>query len=126
MWSITAGADGSAPRPDARVLRAGELWRVGAAMAALARHDRAVALARPRRRPVHVAVLHLDEVPLVVAEAVAERLGDRDGAMPAARAADRDEQVRLPLADVLRQQVVQQRHDAVVELGQPPVARDVV
>ena len=53
-------------------------------------------------------------------------LGDRDRPVAAAGAADRDDQVRLALGDVLRQQVLEQRQHVVVELLQPAVAADVV
>ena len=53
-------------------------------------------------------------------------LGDRHRAVAPARAADRDHQVRLALGHVLRQQEVQQREQALVELLQTPVAVDVV
>src|SRR3954451_9467839 len=76
--------------------------------------------------PVDVAVLDLDEVLLAVAEGGREVLGDRDRAVAAAGAADRDDEMRLALVDVLRQQVLEQRHHVVVELLQPAVAADVV
>src|SRR3954447_2786481 len=58
------------------------------------------------RHAVHVAVLNLHEVVRHVAEARGEVLGDRDGAVAAARAADRDHQMRLALGHVLRKQIV--------------------
>ena len=72
---------------------------------------------------VDVAVLDLDEVAAVRAEVRAQVLGDDDGAVAAARAADRDDEVRLPLGHVLREQVLQQRQRALVELGEATVAR---
>src|SRR5215207_7498170 len=78
-----------------------------------------------RRRAVHVAVLHLDEVAPVLAEVGGVVLRDHDRAVAAARAADRDDEVRLALGDVLRQQVLEQRQHAVLEVLQPPVAPDV-
>src|SRR3712207_862074 len=42
----------------------------------------------PRRRPLDVAVLDVDDVALVAPVAAREVLGDGDGAVPAARAAD--------------------------------------
>src|SRR5215217_3791461 len=77
------------------------------------------------RQPVHVAVLNLHEVVGHVPEVGGEVLGDRDRAMAAAGAPDRDHQMRLALRDVLGQEVVEQRHDAVVELVQAPVTADV-
>src|SRR3954454_21008674 len=90
---------------------------------------RAVRLAgglRARRRPIDVPVLDLDEVAIVGTEMRREVLGDRDRAVAPAGAADRHHEVRLALGDVLRQQVLEQRHDAVVELLQAAVAGDVV
>src|SRR5215213_9956997 len=55
------------------------------------------------RQPVHVAVLNLHDVVGHVAEARGEVLGDRDGAVAAARAPDRDHQMRLALGHVLRE-----------------------
>src|SRR4051812_47258089 len=77
------------------------------------------------RHAVHVGVLNLHEVVRHVAEARGEVLGDRDGAVAAARAADRDHQMRLALGHVLREQIVEQRLDPLVELLQAPVAGDV-
>ena len=62
----------------------------------------------------------------LVAVARGEVLGDRDRAVAPAGAADRDHQVRLALGDVLRQQEVEQRVQALVELLQAPVAADVL
>ena len=64
----------------------------------------------------------------VLARAVARRevLDDRDGAVAPAGAADRDQQVRLALGDVLGEEVVQQRLEQRVELRQPAVAVDEV
>ena len=56
---------------------------------------------RAHGRAVGVAVLDLDDEVLAVAEALREVLGDRDGAVAAAGAADRDDQVRLALRLVL-------------------------
>ena len=55
-----------------------------------------------------------------------EVLGDRDRAVAAAGAADRDHEVGLALGHVLRQQVLQQRQHALVELLQAAVAPDVL
>src|SRR3954451_6155997 len=80
----------------------------------------------PRGGAVHVAVLDLDEVPVVGAEVGREVLGDHDGAMAAARAPDRHDEVGLALCHVLREQVLEQRDHAVVELLQAAVAPDVL
>jgi hypothetical protein len=53
-------------------------------------------------------------------------LRDRHGAVLAARAPDRDHEVRLALGLVARQEVVQQRLEVVVELLQVAVAPDVL
>src|SRR5215210_2008998 len=75
---------------------------------------------------VHVAVLDLDEEVRAIAELRGQVLGDRDRAVAPAGAADRHHEMRLALVDVLRQQVLEQRHHALVELDQPAVAADVV
>src|SRR4051812_32025454 len=79
-----------------------------------------------RGRAVDVAVLDLDEVAVVGAEVGRQILGDHHGAMPPAGAPDRHHEMRLALADVLREQVLEQRDDAVVELLQAAVACDVL
>src|SRR6476646_7353705 len=94
---------------------------------------------RPRARPSlgergdlrtvgagDVAVADLDERVLALAPAPGQVLGDGDGAMAPAGAADGDRQVRRALADVLRQQEVQQRFEVLVERAQLAVAADVV
>src|SRR5687767_4752703 len=77
-------------------------------------------------RALDVAVLDLDEEAAVVAEAGGEVLDDRDRAMAPAGAPDGDDEVRLALGHVLRQQVLQQRQDAPVELLEAAVAPDVL
>src|SRR4051794_27454992 len=67
------------------------------------------------RELVDVAVGDLDEVVAALGVELVEVLGDDDRAVPAARAADGDVEVGLPLLDVARQQVVQQRDEALVE-----------
>src|SRR5215213_2239326 len=69
---------------------------------------------RPRRGAVDVAVLDLDEVAIVGAEVRGQVLRDHDRPVAPAGASDRHDEVRLALADVLRQQVLEQRDDAVV------------
>src|SRR5215210_6225691 len=81
---------------------------------------------RPRRGAIDVAVLDLDEVAIVGSEVRCEVLRDDDRSVAAARAPDRHDQVGPALADVLRQQVVEQRDRAAVELVEPAVAGDVV
>src|SRR3954471_8227907 len=76
-------------------------------------------------RAIGVAMHDLDEDVVARGVPLAEVLGDRDRAVPAAGAADRDREVRLAFGDVLRQQEVEQRDDALVELGEAPVALDV-
>src|SRR3954453_5183601 len=80
----------------------------------------------PCGRAVHVAVLDLDEVPVVGAEVGREVLRDHHGTVAAARAPDRDHEVRPALPDVLREQVLQQRDGVVVELLEATVMPDVV
>src|SRR4051794_39162829 len=80
----------------------------------------------PRRCAIHVPVLDLDEVAIVAPELRCEVLGDHHRAVAAAGAADGDHEVRLALEHVLREQVLEQGHDPVVELVQAAVARDVV
>src|SRR3954468_13864592 len=79
-----------------------------------------------QRQPVHVPVRDLDEQPGAFAEEGGQGLGDGRRAVPAAGAADRDHQVRLALGDVLGQQELEQRDHVRVELGEAPVAADVV
>src|SRR5919202_2186602 len=69
-----------------------------------------------RRHPVNVAVRDLDEVLVAIAEVRREPLGDHHRAVAAARAADRDHEVRLALGYVLGEQVVEQRQHVRVEL----------
>src|SRR5215218_7716894 len=80
----------------------------------------------PVGRLVDVAVDHLDQE--VASRFVCPRqmLGYHDRAMPAAGAADSDGQVRLALLLVGRQQVVEQRGEAVVEVADPVRVLDVV
>src|SRR4029079_11881164 len=82
--------------------------------------------AAAHRNPVDIPVLDLDEVLAAAPERRRQVLGDRDRAVPAAGAADRDHEVRLPFGHVLREQVLEQRQHVVVELLQPAVATDVV
>src|SRR5438105_15790968 len=77
------------------------------------------------RALVDVAVRDRDLDALVAAVALREVLGDRDRPVAPARAADRDHEVRLALGDVLRQQEVEQREQALVQLAEAPVAGDV-
>src|SRR5918992_3593243 len=79
-----------------------------------------------QRQPVDVPVLDLDEVLVAVAERRGQVLGDGHRAVAAARAADGDHEVGLALGDVLRQQIIEQRHHVVVELLEAAVAADVV
>src|SRR5215211_6218167 len=88
--------------------------------------DRRSYLLGPCRSAIDVAVLDLDEVAAVVAEVRGEVLRDHDRAVASAGAADRDDEVRLALGDVLREEILQQRQHAVVELLEPPVAPDVL
>ena len=64
-----------------------------------------------------VPVGDLDPEVVVRPVAVGEVLGDGDGAVPPAGAAERDGQVRLALRLVLGEQEVQQRDEPVVELA---------
>src|SRR4051794_13349890 len=77
------------------------------------------------RQAVDVAVLNLHEVVRQVAEAGGGGPPDRARRGAPAGTADRDQQMRLALGHVLRQQVVEQRNEALVELLEAPVARDV-
>src|SRR5215217_6525969 len=56
-------------------------------------------------RAVHVAVLNLHQQARVVAEVRAQILGDHDRPVAPAGAADGDHEMRLPLGDVLGQEV---------------------
>src|SRR4051794_13297145 len=81
---------------------------------------------RPARRLVDVAVHDVDHVAVAIGVHLCQMLGDHDRAVPPAGAADPDRQVRLPLAHVRRQQVVEQRDQAVVEVVQAVRVLDVV
>src|SRR4051812_546791 len=83
-------------------------------------------LSGARGRAVHVAVLDLDEVAVVGAEVGGQMLGDDDGAVAAARAPDRDDEVGPALPHVLREQVLEQRDHPAVELLEAAIARDVL
>src|SRR6201996_6897875 len=82
------------------------------------------ARSRAARALVDVAMRDGDVEIVLVAVALGEVLGDRDRAVPPAGAADRDDEMRLALGDVLRQQEVEQRVQAHVEVVEPAVARD--
>src|SRR6202022_3458712 len=75
-------------------------------------------------RAVHVAVNDLYEVVPGFAIPAHEMLGDRNRTVTAARAPDRDHQVSLSLREVLRQQVVEQRKQPLVERVELPIAVD--
>src|SRR5438876_6969608 len=78
------------------------------------------------RRFIHVAVGNRHVEVLVAAVALSEMLGDGDRAMATAGAADGDDEVRLALGHVLREQEVEQLVQALVERGEAAVPRDVV
>src|ERR1700727_187106 len=78
------------------------------------------------RALVDVAMRDSDVEPVPVAVAIGEVLGDRYRAVAATSAADRDDEMRLALGDVLRQQEVEQRVQAHVEVVEPAVASDVL
>src|SRR5215212_4277507 len=77
-------------------------------------------------RLLYVAVDHVDEE--VTARGVYPRqmLGNHHRAVPAAGAADADREVGLALLLVLGQQVVEQRREVVVEVGDSLRALDVL
>src|SRR5436190_18867332 len=65
---------------------------------------------------VHVAVHHVDEQVIALAVYVGEVLRDDHGAVPSTGTADANREVGLAFSGVRRQQVVEQRHEPVVEL----------
>src|SRR5215211_6923921 len=71
----------------------------------------------PPRGLLDIAVDHVDEQVRAAREVTGQVLAHHDRAVAAARAADADCQVRLALLLVGRQQVVEQRHQASVEVG---------
>src|SRR4051794_7305573 len=71
---------------------------------------------RPAGQPVDVAMRALDEVLVAIAERGGGVLGDRDGAVAPAGAADRHHQVRLALCYELREQELQQGDHVAVEV----------
>src|SRR4051812_13096917 len=69
----------------------------------------------PTRRLIHVAVHHVDHVAVAIGVHLREVLGDHHRTVSPAGAPDPDRQMRLALAHVRGQQVVEQRDQAVVE-----------
>jgi hypothetical protein len=65
-----------------------------------------------------------DQVLAPTSVALGQMLGNRHGAVTASRAADPEDQVRLALHEVLRQQVVEQPVQALVERVEFAVAVD--
>ncbi len=93
-------------------LRSGAPSPGAAERQAISRAGLSAAASGAARALVDVAVGDGDVELVVLAIALGEVLGDRDRAVAAAGAADRDHQVRLALGDVLRQQEVEQRVQA--------------
>src|SRR5438067_6991820 len=81
---------------------------------------------RPPRRLVDVAVNDVDHVLAALGVLARQALADHNRAVPPTRASDPDGEVRLALALIRRQQVVEQRDHVVVEVGDPVGALDVV
>src|SRR3954453_21411951 len=114
--------------PGLQQVKAERTLTAGRALGPTARSGGAVAVAPLGLRDV--AVGDLDEHVVALAPAAREGLGDghragAPGAGAPAGAADGDREVRLALGDVLGQQVVQERLEALVERLELPVAPDV-
>src|SRR4051812_42454052 len=75
---------------------------------------------------IHVSVHDLHHVVPALRVLAREALGDHHGAVAAAGAADADRQVRLALAQVVRQEVIEQRQQPLEELADAVRALDVV
>src|ERR1019366_9260919 len=74
------------------------------------------ATARSGSRLIEIAVHDLGRIPLALQRA-ANRLGQRHGAVPPARATERDRQKTFALPDIVRDQISQKTFDAAQELS---------
>src|SRR6476646_8742772 len=80
----------------------------------------------PTSRTLELPVEHRDRPVVLFAEPARQLLGERDRAVVAAGAAERDREPRLALADVGRQREVEELMEVLEELAGDGLAKDVV